>query len=151
MYTHTKHHIIEIIKENEQVQVKDLVEKLGLTAAAIHRALNKLRDDGLVDKKGTPPRVFYFLTSKSISTPHVEMSTSDQKTIDENYLYIDPTGNILKGLQGFLYWMRATKNMQKPENCIRDYIQILDEANSHKNEFGIIDATERFNKIFEKK
>ncbi|MBC7419095.1 MAG: winged helix-turn-helix transcriptional regulator [Bdellovibrio sp.] len=139
--------ILEIIGKNEQVQVKDLVKELGLTAASIHRALNKLMQAGQVSKKGSAPKVFYFIPAKTPHRPIVDIPNDLLQILEKEYLYISPTGNIIKGLDGFLTWMRATNNRQNIENCIKDYIEILSEANSHKNK-NLIEATDRFNKIF---
>ena len=149
MYTTTKYQIVEIIKKNGQTQVKELVQALNITQAAIHRALNKLIDDHVLVKKGTPPKVFYFLNKEKKTQEIVSISTKQEKILDENYIYITPVGKIESGLNGFMDWMRSTRNMQKPEKCIEDYIETLVEANSYKkNNYNLIDATERFNKIF---
>jgi hypoxanthine-guanine phosphoribosyltransferase len=148
MYSRTKDQIIEIIKKNQHVQVKDLVQCLGITQAAVHRALNKLIEKGLIQKKGTPPRVFYFLASNKPDLKSFELTDETVKTLEKNYLYIDPTGKIKTGIEGFLSWMIATKNKQKLENCVLDYLQVLTESTSHKNQSGLIDATKRFSQIF---
>ncbi len=150
MYTQTRLQILEIIQRHGQIQVKDLVRELQLTAAAIHRALNKLIESGQIAKKGSPPSVFYFLSKDSGPTTTTDLSSAEIDILNSNYLYINPTGRILKGLDGFLTWMRATQNRQKIENCVQDYIAIVNEADSHRNPHGLIDGTERFQKIFEK-
>ena len=148
MYTQTKTQIIEIIKDNGNIQVKQLVQLLKITPAAVHRALNKLMEMGTIDRKGSPPQVFYFLKPKALLTPKLELTSAAIKSLQDNYLYIDPTGKTKNGVDGFISWMTATNNHQKIENCIRDYLKILNEADSHKNSFGAINATERFSQIF---
>ena len=149
MYSPTKIQIVEIISKNGQIQVKELVQILGLTQAAIHRSLNKLIDEQVLIKKGTPPKVFYFLNIEKQSTEAVAIPPEQKKILQENYVYITPVGKIETGLEGFIGWMRSTRNMQKPDKCIADYIEVLQEAQSHKNNAAhLIDATDRFNKIF---
>ncbi len=149
MYSRTKDQIIEIIKKNGHAQVKELVHDLGLTQAAIHRALNKLMDEKVLIKKGSPPQVFYFLSKKVQPASKVIVSEQQRKILDENYVYINPVGKIESGLEAFMDWMHSTRNMQNPEKCIDDYIEILMEAQSHKKKpYHLIDATDRFNKIF---
>lgn len=149
MYSSTKQQILKIIKENGQIQVKDLVKTLGITQAAIHRALNNLMAQGLLGKKGSPPKVFYYLLKPAKEWPEPQISETEKNLLNKEYLYIDPTGVIFTGINGFLKWMQETKNNQKTENCIADYIKILTEANSHKNKMGLIDATDRFKKVFD--
>lgn len=148
MYTHTKHQILEIINKYGQIQVKDLVAELKITQASIHRALNKLMDAGQVEKKGHPPKVFYFLKKKVFTQSLIQLPEDQNQILSKNYLYIDPTGLIIPGLPGLLKWMNSTNNHQKLENCVQEYCQVLTEALSHKNKLRLIDATERFQKIF---
>jgi len=149
MYTTTKVQIIEFISKNGHAQVKELVQFLGLTPAAIHRSLNKLVAENLIQKKGSAPKVFYYLRedAKSLATPLI--SDQQRQTLDRTYSYITPTGKIEIGLEGFLLWMKNTKNLQNPGKCIQDYIEILNESESHKNKnYQMINATARFNEIF---
>jgi predicted amidophosphoribosyltransferase len=148
MYTQTKSQIFETIKKKSQVQVKDLVKLIGITQAAIHRHLNKLLSEGLIERKGTPPSVFYTLTKNTENSQTYALDQVQLSKLKEYYLYIDPTGKSIEGIDGFLQWMRSTNNKQKIENCVNDYISILNEALSYKKEYNLIDATERFKKIF---
>lgn len=149
MYTPTKIQIIEIIRKNGQIQVKELVQMLGLTQAAIHRALNKLVAEKVIVKRGGAPKVFYFLNSEKPATTTTTISEEQKKVLDQSYIYITPVGKIESGLDGFISWMRSTRNMQSPEKCITEYLLILQEAESHKNNaHHLIDATDRFNKVF---
>lgn len=63
MYSRTKDQIIEIIKKNGPTSVKTLVQKLEITQASAHRALNKLVEAGRLVKKGSAPKVFYGLAA----------------------------------------------------------------------------------------
>ncbi len=149
MYTQTKSQIIEIIKKNGDTQVRELVSQLGITQAAIHRALNKLIAENILCKKGSPPKVFYSLARVLPAHPLLQLTLQQEKILADNYLYIDPTGLFSYGTDGFLQWMRATKNNQKVEKCIEEYIQILQESDQHKNKYKIIDATARVQKILQ--
>lgn len=149
MYTTTKVQIIEFIRKNGHAQVKELVQLLGITPAAVHRSLNKLVAENLILKKGSPPKVFYYLRKETGSTANPLISDNQRQTLDQFYSYITPTGKIEIGVDGFLLWMKNTKNLQNPEKCIQDYIKILNESENHKNKtFQMIDATARFNEIF---
>lgn len=148
----TKNQIVEIIKKNGQIQVKDLVQVLGITQAAIHRALNKLMAENLILKRGAPPRVFYFLNTEKPTPELIQISKEKKHLLEENYIYINPEGKIENGLLGFMEWMKNTKNFQKPENCVDDYIKIFNEAQSHRTakSYKLIEATSRFDTIFKK-
>lgn len=149
MRTQTKSQIIEIISKNGYIQVKELVQMLGITQAAVHRALNKLIHDQVLIKKGRPPKVFYFLKEPLPQKTTVKLSEEQHRILQEHYVYISPSGKIETGLDGFLSWMHNTQNQQSPELCVQNYIKVLDEAQSHINKkYDLIEATDRFNKIF---
>ena len=101
MYTRTKDQIIEIIKENGQIQVRDLVQSLEITQAAVHRALNKLLAQNKIVRKGTPPKVFYSLANKSPTLPLVDLKVDEIDLVQKNYLYIDPKAKLKKVLKDF--------------------------------------------------
>jgi predicted DNA-binding transcriptional regulator len=153
MYSQTKATILDFLKGCGQGQVKELVQQLGITQAAVHRALNQLMAQGLVEKRGKPPKVFYFLCQNTPTRPLVAINDATRAELDQHYLYVTPTGHLLTGLDGFLMWMKNTQNKQKPENCIQDYLGAIREANSHRcrpdQPIGqLIDATSRFQQIF---
>ena len=77
MYTQTKTQIIEIISKNGPTQVKDLVQILGITQASVHRALNKLMLAEVLQRKGTPPKVFYFIPKGRTSLPSLQLTDSE--------------------------------------------------------------------------
>ncbi len=116
MHSRTRDQIVEIIRENGPTSVKILVQKLGLTQAAIHRALNKLVESGHLVKKGSVPKVFYALNPGASALRTADLKPQELKLLSENYLYIDPTGKTKEGLEGFVSWMTATKNKQSIEN-----------------------------------
>lgn len=148
MYTLTKLQITEFIKKNEIVTVKELVAELGITQAAVHRALNKLMNKGHISKQGRPPQVFYFIKNPDSPQSVITLTSQQSQLLVENYLYIDPTGQFKEGIDGFTTWMKATKNLQKPENCVAEYLKVLAEANQFRNEAGLVEATDRFKNIF---
>lgn len=113
MYSSTKSQIIELIEKNGHAQVKELVQVLGITQAAVHRALNKLIAEKILIKKGSPPQVFYFLNPSKSILDLIDLSKAQADLLDRHYSYIQPTGTIVPGLKGFLSWMQKTQNKQK--------------------------------------
>jgi len=65
MTTNTRDRIIEYITSNRQARVDDLVKLLGLSHVAIHKQLRSLIGNGILQKAGKPPLVFYTLISKT--------------------------------------------------------------------------------------
>lgn len=61
MMTDTRERILAYIKEKNDVQPKDIINFIGFSAPAVFRQLKKLQERGLIQKSGSPPRVFYHL------------------------------------------------------------------------------------------
>jgi hypothetical protein len=149
MYSTSKIQIVEFIKQNGQAQPKELVRLLGVTQAAVHRALKKLVSDQTLVKKGTPPKVFYFLKKAGSEKALTALTDVQKKFLQDYYIYINPEGKIESGFEGFVTWMKNTLNKQNPEKTISDYIEVVKESESFKNnKYCLIDATDRFKKVF---
>ena len=149
MYYVTKNQILEIIEKNDNVSAKQLVVELGLTQASIHRALNKLLNENKIVRKGSPPKVFYSISKDASASYELNINSELKKLVDENYVYISPEGKVVHGVDGFMLWMKSTKNLQKPENCMKDYSVVLLETFNHKHsKLKLIDASKRMNAIF---
>lgn len=59
MITDTRAKIFSYIGEHGKIRVHDLVRVFHLSSVAIHKQLNKLLQEGKIQKVGKPPLVFY--------------------------------------------------------------------------------------------
>jgi len=59
MITNTRLKVLSYIREKGEVRVHDLVGVFHLSNVAIHKQLNKLLQEGKIQKVGRPPLVFY--------------------------------------------------------------------------------------------
>jgi DNA-binding transcriptional ArsR family regulator len=144
MTTDTRVKILEYIKIHNHVRVPDLVRELQITRASVHRQLNKLRDEGKLEKIGKPPKVYYSLASKKIDYLHLA-DKAILKTINARYLYISPTGEEKRGWDGFLAWCEKTK--QDPIKTANEYISTIKKFDKYK-EGNLIDGMVKMKKTF---
>ena len=61
MISNTRVKILEYINVHRQARVYDLARILNITRASVHRQLNKLINEGVLEKIGKPPKVYYVL------------------------------------------------------------------------------------------
>ncbi|KKP59527.1 MAG: hypothetical protein UR53_C0001G0027 [Candidatus Magasanikbacteria bacterium GW2011_GWC2_34_16] len=61
MKTDTANKILNFIKQNRQATPKEIINFIGFSAPAVFRQLKKMTLKGLIQKTGTPPKVFYYL------------------------------------------------------------------------------------------
>jgi hypothetical protein len=108
-----------------------------------------LVDQGVLKKVGRPPLVFYVLTEgeKRID---VSFPQKTQEVIDQNYLYITPTGQLLYGVEGFARWVQTIKEEKKTTQLAEEYVKTHKQARLHFTSKGWIDATDKLNSTFEK-
>ena len=150
MKTQTRNQLIEIIRKNNQSRPHDLSEKLEISLVAIHRHLKMLIQEGILQKVGSAPHVFYVLKQKSDSVHNPHDFSPDAATkifLKNNFLYIDPSGNLLEGWNGFYTWAVATKQEKHLSSLVKEYLFTRNEV-SRFQKHPMIDATERFQSIF---
>ncbi|MCK5589071.1 MAG: hypothetical protein KAI16_02045 [Candidatus Pacebacteria bacterium] len=64
--TTTKQEIVKYIKKKEKVTPIDIFYVFSISRQMVHRHLKALVEEKVIQKKGTPPKVFYFIKNKEI-------------------------------------------------------------------------------------
>ncbi len=100
MKTDTRQKIFDFIEQNKPIKASDVQRHFGLSRGMVHRHLKKLIEEKLIEKRGTPPQVFYFTTSPS-ATLDIEMVNG---ALVKDFLYILPDGKRMDGVMGFMSW-----------------------------------------------
>lgn len=146
-----KSQILKIIEEKGSIRPHELKLVLGISAVAVHKHLKSLLEEGVLQRQGSPPRVFYTL-AKAAFRPKVFDQALDplvQKFIQDRYLYISPSGHMLKGLEAFQSWASNTKQSKQYVALASEFVALRKEADSFFEEGqSFIKATQRFQNIF---
>lgn len=152
MITDTRERIIEYITNNGQARVHDLVRFLNVSSVAVHKHLRQLVADGLLQRTGKPPIVFYILVPKSsIAVPKEPLFPDDTKDIiDGNFLSITPDGKLLYGTSGFTYWANLYQKNKPIFSLAQQYLMVLERKKKYTTKDGWIDATEKLTNTFPK-
>ncbi len=142
----TSEAIIEYIKKNGQASGKDLSIYLpNLTTRAIRKQLKNLLEKGILRKIGQPPKVYYLINEVENTKQIIEIDTTIKEIIDERYLYISPTGDIVSGWDGFVLWCSRTK--QDVVKTAHEYLKTLEKYDKFKKE-GLIDGMNKMRNTF---
>lgn len=64
MKTNTQFQILQYLEDYDRATPHQLRQHLGISAQALHRQLNKLRNDRKIIKLGFSPRVAYMLVTQ---------------------------------------------------------------------------------------
>lgn len=151
MKTETTDKILRFIEKNERVTVKAIIEYAGISAPAVFKQLKKLLAQKAIQKIGQPPKVIYLIADQetSSSSSNTEMTNGidpeSERTINENYIRINPNGIIAQGVPAFAEWCRTQNlNIAKTAN---EYRETLKKYDYHKHG-GLIDGMNKFQKTF---
>ena len=105
--------VFETIERYGPLRSTELLKLLGVSTKTIHKHLAKLLDEQLIIKTGTTPRVFYVVQSKSKESPAI-LDENDQ-IIEQNYIYVSPSGDMTRGVDGFQLWCARNRTEYSKE------------------------------------
>lgn len=141
--------IVEYMIERDEARVKDLVDETGASKQMVHLVLNKLMEQGLVQKIGRTPKVIYkwVLTENKINEPQTNYNSSFQPSksendfLNKNFILVDAIGNLLERWNAFLYWCNQ-RNLP-PEKTLKEFIATKKKYESYYDKYGIINGTQK--------
>lgn len=139
-----KETIIRLLKESGGMSIHALALSTGLSRQIIHRHMKTLLEQGLVVKRGTPPKVRY-LYAKEEKGGRMDISREDTQYLEEHWLTITPSGVRREGVDGFAYWCKERK--LDPHRQLHVYKEVLEKYRKYMDG-GILDATSKFRDTF---
>jgi len=145
----TSEKIRKYLEKKQQVSVNELVDYLQISRMAVSKQISNLLAQGEIVKIGKSPVVFYMLKNQ-ITEKEIKIETIKDnvvKTIEENFLFISPSGERKQGVDGFRYWCERTN--QPIEKTAFEYIKTLKKYNTFKKN-GVIDGYEKFRTTFKR-
>lgn len=124
----TKTKLIEYIKTNGPSRVRDLTEFIGISPQAVHRQLKKLCDSGYLEKRGSPPVVFYSLVDVKKPAKFPGLRPSSAAFIDKHYFRISPDGREMHGVAGFQNWVISINQVNAYKSLAEAYVKTRSES-----------------------
>lgn len=94
--------VLKAIKRYGPVRSAQLVIVLNISLKTLYKHLSVLLDGQLIKKIGTTPKVFYVLNEAQKITEVI--SDESDYLIDKNYIYVSPSGEVIRGIDGFKTW-----------------------------------------------
>lgn len=89
------------------IRSTELIKILAVSAKTVHKHLLKLLDEQMIKKTGTTPRVFYAVNINYDS--NLDVLDKDNQIIEQNYIYVSPSGEMIRGVNGFQEWCRKNQ------------------------------------------
>lgn len=135
--------ILELLRREGDLSVKEMVERLDVSKQAVHIAINQLLEEDLIDKFGRTPKTIYRLSPPKMKSavPSAGIPKEELEFLQENFLAIIETGDLLEGLEGFARWCVQRKlPLQK---TIAEFITTKDKYEKYYDEASIINGKEK--------
>lgn len=96
--------IYEIILDYGPIRPSQIAVKAEISNKNLHKHLVHLLEEGVIEKSGSAPMSFY---QKKESTSEIRESLDySDELIALKYIYLSPSGEIIRGVEGFRTWCR---------------------------------------------
>jgi len=127
--------VLETIEKYGPIRSTEVAKMLNVSIKTVYKHLKRLLEDDLITKAGETPVVFYAL---KMENKIQEMEPDkDNKLIEEDYIYVSPSGEMLRGLEGFQKWCEKNKFSVEKEKSL--FIENIKAIQKYKRE-GLISA-----------
>ncbi len=146
--------IIKQLEKDGDLSIKELVDRLDVSKQGIHVAINQLLENALVQKFGKAPKTIYRLAPPPTPALHAreELGTEQSQFLQQNFLIITETGNLVEGADGFEHWCNQRK--LPFVKTVGEFIETKGRYSKYYDEQGIINGKEKllntkgYDKIF---
>lgn len=130
--------ILNIVKQYGPVRSSEIINMAGVSAKTVYRHLLRLQEEQLIKKTGKVPRIFY--TYNDVQADEVILSGEEDQIIENNYIYVSPSGEITRGVEGFQNWCKKNSfNFQKEKNIFCNKFKTVQKIKKD----GLISAKKR--------
>ncbi len=127
--------ILETIRLYGPVRSSELVKMLKISTKTAYKHLSALLVGQKIKKTGTTPKVFY-MVNESLEDEAVVLNKVDQ-FVEQNYIYVSPTGEMTRGVAGFQLWCLKNKfDFEKEKKVFATRMQAMEKLKKN----GVISA-----------
>lgn len=127
--------VYELIEQYGPIRSVEIIKRLNISTKTVYKHLLKLQDEDLIEKTGSTPMVFYSV--KTNSDKEVFSFSENDGIINDNYLYVSPSGEMLYGVDGFNKW--CVKNKFVVEKEKKAFVAVLKDLQEHRRD-GLVSA-----------
>lgn len=141
--------ILNLFKGKEKLWVTQLSQRSWLSRTIIHKYIKVLVEQGELTKSWVWPRVFYQLADHNVSDQKEDVSVpifdyATKNLLDDIFLKFSPTGEKMLGATWLAQWCK--KRDLDPKEKATAYINIYKHIQSLRDDCGLLDATDAFEK-----
>ena len=139
----TKEKIRDLFNKHKELTVTEIANELFVSKQSVHKSLNQLVEENVIEKIGRTPKTIYRKISKPIidKKPLQEISVKDGQYLEENFLLITEIGEMLNGAAGFELWCR--KRNLPFKKTVAEFIQTNTKYHLYRDNNGLISGLEK--------
>lgn len=155
LISETKNKIVSFLRRNPESSTKDIIDYIDISKQAVAKHLRELMEIGLVDKKGSPPKVYYFIPPKINEYTDLRLKDHENliavqsdysELIENNFVLFTSDGKIVKGFSGFKKWCED-RNFSV-HDYTKKYFEITSKYSTYKNTSNLINATDKIKETY---
>ena len=130
--------IIAFLSQKEMSTVEEMTNHLSFSRQYIHKLLDRLIEQRLVEKNGRIPHVFYRIADKDDYHELPRISLENERFLNEHFLLVQATGNLLQGVEAMKYWC-SIQNLDF-NKTVEEYVETRKKYLKFYKESGFIDG-----------
>ncbi len=103
-----KDKIKELFKTSEDLTIKEIVDRLGISKQMAHIAIKQMLEENLLKKLGQSPKTIYrwAIESPINLSQGLVLKTHDEEFLQKNFLTVSESGNLIEGRLAFEDWCK---------------------------------------------
>lgn len=139
-----KQSVLELFQKSKELTVKEIVDRLQVSKQMVHIVLNQLTEEKVVEKLGRAPKTIYrFIekNGKTDSVPSFEPTDVQRHFLNDNFLIVSETGNLLQSFEAFDYWCKQRK--LPVHKTLNEFIDTKKKYALYYDEQGLINGMEK--------
>jgi hypothetical protein len=141
----SKESILELLRITNELTIKEIVDKLGISKQMAHIAVNQLLEEAKLERLGRPPKTIYRIVSPIQSAepkrPVYTASETEREFLQKNFLQVTDTGALLEGFDAFEYWCKQRK--LPVQKTLAEYIITKEKYKQYYDGDGMINGLEK--------
>lgn len=139
----SKSRVIAKFNEFSELTVKELVSRLGISKQMVHKVLNELLANKMIEKLGQAPKTIYRLNKNinKVNETKTNLTKEELELLEANITMVTDTGNLINGLEAFEYWCKQRK--LPVEKTLKEFIITKEKYSKYYEQSGVIDGTEK--------
>jgi Winged helix-turn-helix DNA-binding len=142
MTAHDK--ILTLFERNNELTIKEIVDRLGISKQMAHIAVKRLLEEGRVEKLGRTPKTIYrFLAGHLVEERDISYNVQESEADfpASAFLVVTELGNLLTGKEAFAYWCRQRK--LPFEKTLAEYVKTKEKYAAYYEASGMVNGLEK--------